>query len=85
MTFVDTLHYKQAIIQEKAVEILNYRDVIVTVLDHPDLPLTNNEAKRTLSLMKTCISSNFVDTYAGRSREQDAQVIRACSLGCDHD
>jgi transposase len=33
---------------ELAVEILNDWDVIFTVLDHPHLPLTNNEAERAL-------------------------------------
>jgi transposase len=31
-----------------AVEMLNDWDVIFTVLDHPQLPLTNNEAERAL-------------------------------------
>jgi transposase len=33
---------------ELAVEMLNDWDVIFTVLDHPHLPLTNNEAERAL-------------------------------------
>ena len=65
-----------------AVEMLNDWTVIFTILDHPHLPLTNNEAERALRhwviLRKICYGTRTVE--GSRVFAILASVIETCRI-----